>query len=170
MESPLRILHLEDNPKDADLIKETLIDNEIPCEIARVETGEAFKAILERERFDLILADYKLPSFTGLDALKLAVAIRPDIPFVFVSGTMGEEFAVLTIHLGATDYVLKNKLVRLPAAVRRAINEAAATATRMRMEESLRLHATRMKSLMETSLDAIIVMDSQGVILDWNTQ
>ncbi len=170
MEPTLRILHLEDNPKDAELVKEALTDNEIPCEIARVETGEAFKASLERERFDLILSDYNLPAFNGQEALKLAVAIRPEIPFIFVSGVMGEEFAVLTLHLGATDYVLKNKLVRLPAAVRRAIAEAEATATRMRMEESLRTHATRMKSLMETSLDAIIVMDSQGVILDWNTQ
>lgn len=170
MKSPLRILHLEDNPDDAELVKETLADNELPCKITRVETGEAFTAALKRERFDLILSDYNLPTFNGQEALKLAAAIRPDIPFIFVSGVMGEEFAVLTLHLGATDYVLKKNLARLPVAVRRAINEAAATATRMRMEESLRLHATRMKSIMETSLDAIIVMDSQGVILDWNTQ
>jgi two-component system, cell cycle sensor histidine kinase and response regulator CckA len=170
MEALLHILHLEDNPKDAELVKEMLAGNGLSCEITRVETREAFTAAVERERYDLILADYSLPGFTGLDALKLAVAIRPDIPFVFVSGTMGEEFAVLTLHMGATDYVLKNKLVRLPAAVRRAIIEAEATATRMRMEESLRFHATRMKSIMETSLDAIIVMDSRGVILDWNVQ
>lgn len=170
MQPPLRILHLEDSPKDAELVKEMLIGDGISCEIARVETGEAFKSVLERERFDLILSDYNLPAFNGQEALKLAVAIRPDVPFIFVSGVMGEEFAVLTLHLGATDYVLKNKLVRLPAAVRRAITEAEATATRMRMEESLRLHATRMKSLMETSLDAIIVMDSRGVILDWNVK
>jgi PAS domain S-box-containing protein len=170
METPMHILLLEDNPKDADLIKETLAGNELPCTITRVETGEAFTAALKSERFDLILADYKLPNFSGLDALKLAVARRPEVPFVFVSGTIGEEFAVLTLHMGATDYVLKNNLVRLPAAVRRAIAEAEATATRLRMEESLRLHATRMKSIMETSLDAIIVMDSQGVILDWNAK
>jgi len=170
MDSSLRILLLEDNPNDAELVKGTLADDEISCEITRVETGKTFTAALERERFDLILADYKLPRFSGLDALKLAKSLRPEIPFIFVSGTIGEEFAVLTLHMGATDYVLKNKLVRLPTAVRRAITEAEATATRIRMEESLRLHATRMKSILETSLDAIIVMDSQGVILDWNTR
>jgi len=170
MESPLRILHLEDDPKDADLVKATLVVNDLPCEIARVETGETFTAALERERFDLILADYKLPGFSGLEALKLAVAIRPEIPFVFVSGVMGEEFAVLTLHLGATDYVLKNNLARLPAAVRRAVEEAAAVVARKRLEDSQRLHATRMQSLMDSSLDAIIVMDAQGVVLDWNGQ
>ena len=170
MDSPLRILHLEDNPKDAELVREMLTGNGILCEITRVETGKAFTAALERERFDLILADYALPSLTGLEALKLAVATRPDVPFIFVSGVMEEEFAVLTLHMGATDYVLKNKLVRLPAAARRAITGAEATATRMRMEDSLRFHAVRMKSILETSLDAIIVMDSRGVILDWNNQ
>lgn len=170
MDSPLRILHLEDNPNDAEIVKEALADNELPCKITRVETGEAFTAALERERFDLILSDYSLPTLTGLEALKLAASIRPEIPFIFVSGVMGEEFAVLTLHMGATDYVLKNNLSRLLVAVRRAITEAASAAVRKRMEESLRLHATRMKSIMDTSLDAIIVMDSQDVILDWNTQ
>jgi PAS domain S-box-containing protein len=170
MASPLRILHLEDNPNDAELVRETLAENELPCTITRVETGEAFKAALEGERFDLILSDYNLPTFNGMEALKLATAIRPHIPFVFVSGVMGEEFAVLTLQLGATDYVLKKNLARLPTAVRRALNEAEATATRMRMEESLRLHAMRMKSIMETSLDAVVVMDNQGMILDWNAQ
>jgi two-component system cell cycle sensor histidine kinase/response regulator CckA len=165
---PLRILHLEDSPEDAELVKATLSGEELSCDIVRIETRKAFMTALEREPFDVILADYKLPGFNGMDALKLAVKRRPDTPFIFVSGTIGEEFAVLTLHLGATDYVLKNKLVRLPAAVRRAINEAAATATRMRMEESLRLQATRMKSIIDTSLDAIIVIDEQGCIIEWN--
>ncbi len=167
---PLRVLHLEDDPNDAELVRHALADNDLPCSITRVDTGEAFKAALERERFDLILSDYNLPTVTGLDALKLAAALNPALPFIFVSGVMGEEFAVMTLQLGATDYVLKKNLARLPAAVRRALNEAEATATRTRMEESLRLHATRMKSLMDTSLDAIVVMDSGGVILDWNAQ
>jgi len=128
----MRILHLEDSPEDAELIKETLAANELPCTITRVETGEAFTAALKHERFDLILSDYHLPTFTGMEALKLAAAVRPEIPFIFVSGAMGEEFAVLTLHLGATDYVLKNNLARLPSAVRRAFQEAAGAATRTR--------------------------------------
>ncbi len=170
MKSPLCILHLEDNPNDAELVKAMLIDNRISCEVTKVETKETFTASLERERFDLILADYSLPGFTGLEALKLAVTIQPNIPFIFVSGTIGEEFAVLTLHMGAMDYVLKNNLVRLPAAVRRAITEAEMTTTRRHVEEAFRLHAARMKSIMDTSLDAIIVMDSKGAILDWNAQ
>jgi len=170
MEQSLRILHLEDDPKDADLVKAILAGGGMSCEITRVETGETLTASLKRGQFDLILADYNLPSLNGLDALKIAVATKPEIPFIFVSGVMGEEFAVLTLHLGATDYVLKNNLVRLPAAVRRAIEEAASATLQRRLEDSQRLHAMRMKSLMDSSLDAIIVMDAQGVVLDWNGQ
>jgi CheY-like chemotaxis protein len=88
MESPLRILHLEDDPKDAELIQAMLETEGISCYVTRVETQADFSASLEQGGFDLILADYTLPSFDGLSALKITQEKCPDIPFIFVSGTL----------------------------------------------------------------------------------
>ena len=95
---PLRILSLEDDPNDAELIQERLQSEGIACELSRVDTQEAFLGALEQggvdRGIDLILADYTLPSFDGLSALKLAKQVRPGVPFIFVSGTLGEEVAI----------------------------------------------------------------------------
>ena len=91
MRPPLRILSLEDDPKDAELVQETLESDGIPCQITRVETEADFIASLEEGGFDLILADYTLPSFDGLSALKIARQGWPQVPFIFVSGTLGED-------------------------------------------------------------------------------
>src|ERR1700677_3521007 len=96
----------------------------VACEVTRVETRADFLASLERDGFDLILADYSLPSFDGISALKLAVDKRPELPFIFVSGTMGEEVAIEALKIGATDYVLKTRLSRLVPAVLRSLREA----------------------------------------------
>src|SRR5271154_1854981 len=91
MRQPLRVLSIEDEPKDADLIQNLLETAGIVCEITRVENQADFLASLKRGGIDLILADYSLPSFDGISALKLAMKGRPDVPFIFVSGTLGEE-------------------------------------------------------------------------------
>ncbi|HZV89836.1 MAG TPA: sigma 54-interacting transcriptional regulator [Candidatus Binatus sp.] len=137
MSQPLRILSLEDDPKDTDLIQE-LLSEEIVCEVTRVETQASFLASLERGGIDLILADYSLPSFDGLSALKLAMKTSPDVPFIFVSGTLGEEVAIEALKIGATDYVLKTRLSRLVPSVQRALREATEKAERKRAEDSLR--------------------------------
>src|SRR5678816_388245 len=121
MSSPLRILHLEDDAKDAELVQALLEGDGIVCQVTRVETGEEFLASLEAGGFDLILADYSLPSFDGPSALQLAVEMRPEVPFIFVSGALGEEVAIEALKIGATDYVLKERLSRTSAAVRRAL-------------------------------------------------
>ena len=90
MKAPLRILHLEDDPKDAELIQATLETQGLVSEVTRVETQDDFLASLERDQFDLIFADYTLPSFDGLTALKIALEKCPDLPFIFISGTLGE--------------------------------------------------------------------------------
>ena len=105
MKEKLRILNLEDNQRDADLNRETLLAEGIDADLIRVETREDFLAALEQKKIDLILADYTLPAFDGLSALKLARAHCPETPFLFVSGTLGEEIAIEAIKNGATDYV-----------------------------------------------------------------
>src|SRR6202051_5230575 len=124
MNSQLRILYLEDDPRDAELVQESLSDDNIPCHITRVETEVDFIASLEQGGFDLILADYTLPSFDGLSALKIAQQDWPHVPLIFVSGTLGEETAIEALKFGATDYVFKTRLSRIVPSVQRALREA----------------------------------------------
>ncbi len=131
----LRILHLEDNPLDAELVAAAFDTAGLKCGITRVETEQAFTSALESGGMDLILADYSLPSFDGVSALKLAHEKCPDIPYIFVSGQMGEDIAVESLKLGATDYILKNNLSRLMPSVRRALNEALDRRERKKAEE-----------------------------------
>ena len=122
---PLNILILEDNNDDAELMVAELEKNGHTITWNRVETKESFKKSL-KDPPDLILADYKLPSINALDALKIKQEIASTIPFIIVSGTIGEEFAVDCIKAGATDYVLKDRLFRLCPVVERALKEAKA--------------------------------------------
>src|SRR6516162_507309 len=133
----LRILLLEDSVQDAELIQELLEADHFVCEVTRVQTRAEFLAALEDGGIDLILADYQLPSFDGLSALKLALSARPDLPFIFVSG-FGEEIAIEALTSGATDYVLKTRLSRLVPSVQRALREARERAERKKAEEALR--------------------------------
>src|ERR1700694_5073598 len=136
--SPLRILLLEDSTPDAELIQELLEANHFVCEVTRVQTRAEFVAGLEDAGIDLILADYKLPSFDGLSALKLALDVRADLPFIFVSGSLGEEVAIEAVKIGATDYVVKSRLSRLVPSVQRALREARERADRKKAEEAFR--------------------------------
>jgi PAS domain S-box-containing protein len=136
MRQPLRILSLEDDPDDAGLMQERLEADGIACDLVRVDTQPAFEASIG-ESFDLILADYTLPSFDGLCALRLAISACPDVPFIFVSGTLGEEVAIEALKIGATDYVLKSRLSRLVPSVLRALREADERTARRRAQEAL---------------------------------
>lgn len=138
MQSSLRILHLEDNPDDAELIRRKLSKGIPGCEVLHVENEEQFSKALESGDWDLILADYSMPSCHGLDALALARQLRPSIPFLFLSGMMGEETAVESLKAGATDYVLKDRPARLVPAIRRALELAEAHERREQDEEEMR--------------------------------
>jgi two-component system, cell cycle sensor histidine kinase and response regulator CckA len=138
VKTPLRLLHLEDDPVDADLITTTLMEGNIPCRPQRVDTRQAFVGALKEGRIDLILADYSIPGFDGMTALTLARRHCPDVPFLFVSATIGEELAIDAMHQGATDYVLKQRLGRLVPSVQRALRELDDRAERKRAEEALR--------------------------------
>jgi PAS domain S-box-containing protein len=138
MRQKLRIVLLEDDPRDAELIHGLLEAEVVPCEMTRVDTQPAFRALLEESAVDLILADYALPSFDGISALKLARSARPDLPFIIVSGTLGEEVAIEAFKVGATDHVLKTRPSRLAPSILRALREANERAERKRAEEALR--------------------------------
>src|ERR1700736_4574321 len=138
MELPLRVLHLEDDLRDAQVVQETLETGGIVCHVTRVETQADFIASLERGGFDLILADYTLPSFDGLSALKVAQQKWAHVPFIFVSGTLGEEIVIEALKIGATDYVFKMRLSRIVPSVQRALREAEERIDLSRAEEALR--------------------------------
>jgi PAS domain S-box-containing protein len=168
MNSKLRILHLEDNRKDSELIQSTLIGEGIDCNIVCVETRDDFIYNLEDCEFDMILADYTLPSFDGLSALKIAQEKCPFIPFVFVTGTMGEEKAIEILKSGATDYVLKNNLSRLVPSVMRALREMEEIKERKRAKEALIKEKAFTESALNTLSDIFFVFDMSGRFLRWN--
>jgi len=134
----LRFLLLEDSTLDAELVAEHLRGTELVHTLDRAIGRDDFVAAIEGCEYDLILADYALPAFDGMSALDLAQRTCPHTPFVFVSATLGEEVAVEALKRGATDYVLKQRLERLPATVLRALAEATERAERRRAEDALR--------------------------------
>jgi two-component system cell cycle sensor histidine kinase/response regulator CckA len=160
----LRILHLEDNPADAALIQSMLEAGDIASTIQRVETPADFEAALDRGCFDLIISDHTLPCFDGLSALALARQQHPEVPFIFVSGTIGEELAVDSLKQGATDYVLKDRLSRLVTSVQRALREAHERAERKQAEMKVRQQA----ALLDQATDAIFTRDMEQRITYWN--
>ena len=155
----LRILSLEDDPNDTELIQEVLQAEDLVCEVTRVETEAAFLSALDRGGIDLILADYTLPSFDGISALKLAAKLSSDVPFIFVSGTLGEEVAIEALKIGATDYVLKTRLTRLVPSVERALREATERAERRRAEHALRDSEERFRTMADTLPEAIWIFE-----------
>src|SRR6516164_10835051 len=138
MKAPLRILYLEDDARDVELVQETLAADGIDCQITRVEAEADFIAALEQGGFNLIFADYSLPSFDGLSALKIARSGWPQLPLIFVSGTLDEEIAIEALKIGATDYVFKSRLSRIVPSIHRALAEAKEKLDRKRAEEALR--------------------------------
>ncbi len=123
MAHELRILHLEDDPRDTELMVAALRDAGIPCDVVRVDTREQFVAKLTDGRFDAVISDLSVPGFDGIAAQAVWQQQRPTIPFIFLSGTLGEEVAIERLKEGATDYVLKHWMDKLPTVVRRAVRE-----------------------------------------------
>ncbi len=161
--SQIHLLHLEDSALDAELIRVRLAKDKLTPTVHRVVGHDDYLEALRGQRFDLILADYNLPGFDGLQALEHARTYAVDTPFLFVSGVLGEEVAIETMKQGATDYVLKHRLDRLAPAVRRALGEARERADRRRVEAALR-ESERMHRLTLDSIrgHAILTMDTEG--------
>jgi len=154
MESHLHILHLEDDPTDAALVQSTLKAGGITCAINRVQNRKDFVASLERGGMNLILSDFSLPAFDGFASLKIARARCPDIPFILVSGTLGEELAIDSLKRGATDYVLKERLSRLVPAVHRAMQEVKERVERKLAEKKREEYSRKLQVLSRRLVEA----------------
>ncbi len=163
MQHKLRILHLEDDPDYAELVRAMLENGGFEANLLWVSSRAEFMTAL-REPFDLILSDYHLPNFTGLAALHLAREKAPDTPFILVSGTAGEQAAIECLKCGATDYVLKQWPDRLVPAMERAVREAAEHRTRLAAEQELARRECYFRALTENTLDVLTILDIQGVI------
>jgi diguanylate cyclase (GGDEF)-like protein len=169
---PLRVIVVEDSVTDAELLARHLAKANLSVEIERVQTEHEFVAALKRATPDLILSDFSLPQFDGLRALDLAVIHAPDTPFIYVSGTIGEERAIDALRRGATDYVLKTNLARLASAIERALRESAlraakAKSDRRRQQQGVRLQRlTRTYRMLSSTGSAILRLRNRAELLD----
>jgi len=163
-----QLLYLEDDLADVELLREALQADGLACDISRVDTESGFLNALQQDGFDLILADYTLPSFDGLSALRMTRQQKPDLPFIFVSGTIGEETAIEALKTGATDYVLKTRLSRLAPAVRRALREARERLELRSAEREIREREAEIRRLVDASIIGIFIWDSEGQLLEAN--
>src|SRR5687767_517090 len=155
MEKELRILLVEDVEIDAELEVRELKRAGIRLAHQRVETEGAFREAIEAFKPHLIISDFSMPQFDGMWALSLACELAPDVPFIFVSGTIGEEYAIRALKNGATDYVLKNNLVRLPASVERALQDSAERAARRKAELELEETRSRLDGIVSSLSDVV---------------
>ena len=167
MSTPIRVLIVEDTPDDAELMLLRLKQEGFQPDWTRVQTEADYQVALATSP-DLILADWSLPQFSGLRALQLMRASGRDIPFIIVSGGIGEETAADALHQGAYDYVLKDRPQRLGPAMRRALEEKRLHDERQRMEEALRQSEEQYRTVAQTATDAIITADANGHIVAWN--
>jgi len=163
MGTPLRVLIVEDSEDDALLMLRELERGGYEVTALRVETAEAMSAALDEESWDIILADYALPQFSGLAALGLLQRKDLDLPFVVVAGAIGEEVAVACMRVGAHDYLLKGNLMRLVPAVERELRDVEVRHQRTLAEEALHESERRMRAIFEAAKDvSLIITDLAG--------
>jgi two-component system, cell cycle sensor histidine kinase and response regulator CckA len=160
----MKILHLEDNANDAELIRRLIAAEWPAAQITCVDNAPAYVRELQPGRFDVILSDCALPGFDGYEALRLAKTSAPDTPFIFVSGTLGEERAIEAVRLGAEDYVLKDAMKRLITAITRCIREAEERSRRRQAE----MRIQELGDCLNQAREAVIVTDLDGRITFWN--
>jgi len=162
MDKELRILIAEDVPADAELELRELKRAGLRVVHRIVETEDAYREALRDFRPDVVLSDFSMPHFDGMLALSVTRELAPDVPFIFVSGTIGEEYAIRALKNGATDYVLKNNLVRLPAAVERALQDHAERAARRGAEEEVTRQRVFLRQVIDLDRNRIFAKDREG--------
>ncbi len=160
MAKPLRILIVEDSEEDTLLLLMELRRSGYEPDFERVETREAMKEALQRREWDVVMSDYVMPRFSGLDALAVLKESGLDLPFIIVSGNIGEDIAVGAMKSGAHDYILKGNLKRLVPAVERELRDAETRRARKRVEEE----RTRLAAAVESAVDAVVITDPRGTI------
>lgn len=170
MNNELRVLILEDVPTDAELMSFELVEAGLNFKTEYAADKSSFIRSLAEQQPDIILSDYSLPLFDGLSALKIAKEQYPDVPFIFVSGALGEETAIELLKQGATDYVLKNRLARLAPAVSRALQEVAERTERKHAEEALINSEMRYRTIFENTATATIIVEADMTIVLANKQ
>jgi two-component system cell cycle sensor histidine kinase/response regulator CckA len=166
--APLRVLILEHSPHDVDLMLFELKEAGVLIEQTVAENAEQFRRAIREETFDAVLSDYRLPNWTGLEALKELRAEGVDTPFLLVTGTLGEEAAVECIKEGVNDYILKDHISRLPIALRRAVREKVLREENLQALKALRLSELRNRDLVENSVYGIFRASADGAFLDAN--
>lgn len=166
--SLIKVLMLEDVPADVELTSDALRRAGLVMEIHHVSNESDYRSALQSWQPDLILGDYTLPQYDGLSALLLRRELAPDVPFVFVTGSLGEERAVETLRMGATDYVLKQNLARLPVVVLRALAESDAMRDQRRMQQELDHERQLLRAVLNTTGALIVVLDHGGRITRLN--
>jgi two-component system, cell cycle sensor histidine kinase and response regulator CckA len=166
--SALRVLIVEDSPTDATLVARELhrLDREVTFE--RVETADALRTALRSQEWDAIICDWSLPKFSAMEALSCVKELALDIPFVVVSGSVGEETAVEAMRAGASDYVLKDKLVRLAPALERELEQRQGREAGRRTQDALRSSETRFIRLWESGIVGITIGNFLGAVHDAN--
>jgi len=167
---PLKILFVEDSPEDVALNLLALRELGRPLQSECVASEAALREALGRFIPDIVLSDFSMPGFSGMDALRIVEDLTPETPFLFVSGTIGEELAIDAMQRGAADYVLKDNLRRLKPAIERALRGAAELRERRHMQRALRESEERARSIIDTTYDAFVAVDNNGEIITWNTQ
>lgn len=164
MNTPFHVLSLEDSDPDFEIISEQLIKAGYNLIITRAETENEFTSLVSNNKYDIILADYNLPQFDAFEALKICNRYCPEVPFICVSGSIGEITAIELLKMGAVDYVIKDRLERLPFAVKRALEEASEKKARIQMEESLRQSEEKYRNIFENVQDVFYQTDLSGII------
>jgi PAS domain S-box-containing protein len=162
MAKPLRVLLVEDSEDDAFLLISALKDGGYEPAFERVETSEELKSALSRKEWDCIISDYSMPQFDGLAALREVQARGIDVPFIIVSGTIGEDTAVGAMKAGAHDYIVKDKLARLIPALQRELADVEVRRKRKQAEEALRASEEQFRLITENVADLIAVLDLEG--------
>lgn len=165
MDQPLRVLIVEDSEDDTHLLLRELRRSGFAVEFERVETAEAMQSALTQKTWDLIMSDYTLPKFDAPRALEVLKASGLDLPFIIISGTIGEDTAVAALKAGAHDFLVKGKFARLGPAIERELREAESRRQRRRADELRAASERRFRALIENALDGVTVLDAMGKVV-----